>query len=545
MPKSQSDIVVFETRKIRTMDRNRPEATHVAIRDGHILAVGNRSDMDAWGPSEIDDRYRDKVIVPGFVEGHAHVMAGGIWQYVYAGFHPRVDPEAKLWPALTAIDDVIARLREADAALAPGEPLVAWGFDPIFLPSPRLDRHHLDAVSTSRPIAVIHSNFHLLTANSTALSAAQFSRDTNIPGVDKAADGEPSGELQEMAAMFPVMRRMGVDFAEMSSGEDGLRAYGAVARMCGVTTVTDLFAAISDADVAELTAVTGDPDFPVRLVPALNAMNGRPAEIAERALALREKSSEKLRLGAVKIMTDGSIQGFTAQVQWPHYFKGPNNAIWNIAPDQLAELTDVVHRSGLQMHIHVNGDLASQVTIDALERTLLKYPRGDHRHVLQHGQMIGEAQFRQMAGLGLCANLFSNHIHYFGDKHFDTTLGPDRAMRMNAARSALDLGVPLAIHSDAPVTPMGPLFTAWCAVNRLTGNGAVLGETQKISVAEALHAITLGAAYTLKMDREVGSIECGKRADFAVLEQDPLTVDPIALNDIGIVGTVLDGRPNQ
>jgi len=116
---------------------------------------------------------------------------------------------------------------------------------------------------------------------------------------------------------------------------------------------------------------------------------------------------------------------------------------------------------------------------------------------------------------------------------------------MNAARSALDFGVPLAIHSDAPVTPMGPLFTAWCAVNRMTGSGAVLGENQKISVAEALRAITLGAAYTLKMDREIGSIECGKRADFAVLEEDPLGVDPKALKDIGIVGTVLDGRPTQ
>jgi len=116
---------------------------------------------------------------------------------------------------------------------------------------------------------------------------------------------------------------------------------------------------------------------------------------------------------------------------------------------------------------------------------------------------------------------------------------------MNATRTALDLGVPLAIHSDAPVTPMGPLFTAWCAVNRLTGSGRVLGHQQRISVAEALHAITLGAAYTLKMDDEIGSIECGKRADFAVLDQDPLAVDPVALKDIGIVATVLDGRQTQ
>jgi len=543
MPEFQAETIVYQARTIVTMDPNRPRATHVAVRDGRILAVGERDEVEAWGAARLDDRFAGQVLLPGFVEGHAHVLAGGIWRYVYAGFHVRTDPTRKSWPALTTIDQVIDRLRQAEASLPEGEPLVAWGFDPIFLQSRRLDRAHLDAVSTARPIAVIHSNFHLLTANSAALDLARIGRDSNVPGIDKAMDGEPTGELQEMAAMFPVLRRLNVDFAGLSRGEDGLRAYGAVARLCGVTTLTDLFAALTDSDIAELLEITGDPDFPVRLAPALDAMTGRPAEIAERALAIRARSTDKLRLGAVKIMTDGSIQGFTAQLKWPHYFTGPNNAIWNIAPEHLAELTDIVHASGLQMHIHVNGDLASQVTIDALERSLSKHPRGDHRHVLQHCQMADVAQFRKMAALGLCVNLFANHIHFFGDKHFDTTIGPDRATRMNATRTALDLGVPLAIHSDAPVTPMGPLFTAWCAVNRLTGSGKVLGPNQRISVAEALHAITLGAAYTLRMDHEIGSIECGKRADFAVLERDPLAVDPLELKDIAVAGTVLDGRP--
>lgn len=536
-------IQVFRARKILTMDANRPEATHVAVRDGRILAVGSASQADAWGPASVDERYRDHVLMPGFVEGHAHVLAGGIWRYVYAGYHTRIDPAGNTWPALTDVDAVIGRLRQAEAALAPDEPLVAWGFDPIFLPSRRLNRHDLDAVSSTRPIAVIHSNFHLLTANSAALALARYDAGTNIEGVDKDADGQPTGELQEMAAMFPVLRRMKVDFAGLSRGETGIRDYGAVARRCGVTTVTDLFAELTDADIAELTTLTGEAGFPVRMVPALNAMTGAPEAIAERALALRARSTDKLRLGAVKIMTDGSIQGFTAQLKWPHYYKGPDNAIWNIAPDQLRSLTDILHRAGLQMHIHVNGDLASEVAIDALENTLSHLPRGDHRHVLQHCQMADAAQFRRMAGLGLCVNLFANHIHYFGDKHADTTIGPDRAARMNAARTALDLGVPLAIHSDAPVTPMGPLFTAWCAVNRLTGSGAVLGPNQKISVAEALNAITLGAAYSLKLDHEIGSIECGKRADFAVLEDDPMEGPAAALKDVVVAETVLDGRP--
>ena len=538
-----SDIRIFSARAIHTMDPNRPRATHVAVRDGRILAVGDHEEAATWGPAEIDNSYQDKILLPGFVEGHAHLLAGGIWNYVYVGFHDRMDPEGRTWTALTSIEAVIDRLREVEAGLPAGQPLMAWGFDPIFLPGRRMDRHHLDAVSKDRPVAVMHSNFHLLTANTRALELARYDAGTNVPGVVKEEDGHPAGELQEMAAMFPVLRRMAFDFESVSRGADAIKAHGAVSRLCGVTTVTDLFAALSDEDVAEMQDVTADPDYPVRLVPALNAMTAPARDIADRAAALRSRSTDKLRLGAVKIMTDGSIQGFTAQLKWPHYFRGPNNAIWNIGPDQLGELVDIVHAEGLQMHIHVNGDLASEVTLDALERALRRNPRGDHRHVLQHCQLADTAQFAQMAALGVSVNLFANHIYYFGDKHFDTTVGPDRARRMNATRTALDHGVGLAIHSDAPVTPMGPLFTAWCAVNRLTGSGQVLGAHQRLTVEEALSAITLGAAASLKMDHEIGSIECGKRADFAVLDEDPLEVEPVALKDIPVHGTVLDGRP--
>ena len=156
--------------------------------------------------------------------------------------------------------------------------------------------------------------------------------------------------------------------------------------------------------------------------------------------------------------------------------------------------------------------------------------------------MIDAAMFRRMAALGLCANLFSNHIWYRGDQHHDISMGPDRAHRLNACRSALDAGVALAIHSDAPVTPLAPLFTAWCALNRITPSGRVLGVVECLTVDEALQAITLGAAWTLKLDHEIGSIDCGRRADFVVLEDDPRTVPAMALKDVGVWGTVLGGR---
>ena len=533
---------LFAARKILTMDPNRSEATHVAVRDGRILAVGGAECADPWGGAILDDSLKDAVLMPGFVEGHAHMMAGSMWRYAYAGYHDRVDPDGRLWPGLTDIDAVIAGLRAYEAGLPTGEPLIGWGFDPIFLTTERLNRHHLDKVSADRPIVIIHSNFHLLTTNSAGLAMAEYTASSEVEGVLKGGDGTPTGELQEMAAMFPVLRRSGVDFRALSRSGEALDAYGRTARRVGVTTATDLYSELQEGDIAELARLTGAADFPLRLVPALNALTGRPEEVRDRALALRALSTDMLRLGAVKLMTDGSIQGFTARIKWPGHLHGQPAGIWNMAPEQIFAYTKTLHAAGLQMHIHVNGDEASEVTLDALEVAMTEAQVPDSRHVLQHGQMIGLDQFRRMKALGLCANLFANHIYYFGDQHATLTIGQDRAERMDACRSALDTGVALAIHSDAPVTPMGPLFTAWCAVNRLTGSGRVLGAAQRIAVSEALYAITMGAAYTLKLDDEIGSIEAGKSADFAVLGEDPTAVAPEALKDVPVLGTVSGGR---
>lgn len=537
-----SEITVFQARKILTMDRNRAEATHVAVREGRVLAVGGADCADQWGAVRHDTSLADAVLMPGFVEGHAHMMAGAIWQYAYAGFHDRTDPKGKLWRGRADLEAVIAGLADYARDLPADAPLIAWGFDPIFLPGERLNRHHLDRISPERPIAVLFSNFHLMCVNSAALALVGYDAGTNVEGVIKSADGSPSGELQEMAAMFPIMRRLGIDFRSLTQSEPAIRDYARVAQLCGVTTVTDLFAEMTDSDVDTLITLTSAEDFPVRLVPALAAMGGTPQDMASRALALRDRSTDKLRLGAVKLMTDGSIQGWTARVKWPGYVGGQPNGIWNTAPEQIGALCTAMQAAGVQMHIHVNGDEASDVVIAALEQAARAHPWPGARHVLQHGQMMGPDQFKRCAELGLTVNLFANHLWYFGDQHAALTIGEDRANRMDACRAALDAGVTLAIHSDAPVTPMGPLFTAWCAVNRQTMSGRTLGTSQQITVAEALHAITLGAAATLKLDSEIGSIETGKRADFAVLGDDPTAVAPEALKDVPVLGTVFGGR---
>ena len=157
--------------------------------------------------------------------------------------------------------------------------------------------------------------------------------------------------------------------------------------------------------------------------------------------------------------------------------------------------------------------------------------------------MASRAHFKRMKTLGVGVNLFSNHLYYWGDAHRAITMGPERAGRLDDAGGCLAEGVPLAIHSDAPVTALAPLFTAWCAVNRLSSSGVTLGgDAEKISLEDALYAITMGAAYSLKMETEIGSLEVGKRADMAILAEDPIEVGAENLKDIAVLGTMVDGH---
>ncbi|OOG50533.1 amidohydrolase [Polaromonas sp. C04] len=548
-----TQTTVYPARKIITMNPMQPEATHVAVRDGRILAVGDLARMQAWGDYTLDERFADKVLMPGLVEGHCHLKEGSVWDMHYLGWFDRRDPQGKVWSGLRSMEAVVARLAEIDAQMrsagkGDAEPLIAWGFDPIYFGGERMTVEHLDRASTTRSIVITHSNGHIMNVNSAMLRLADITRDNEVEGVVKfrsgANAGEPTGELQEPAAKFLVIRKIGDAGVLAPMTEAGVRSFAALACMQGVTTATDLVNKLTDTDCKVLESALADDAYSIRILPAFQAFHGTHGAAlgAEHVKSLLPRNTDRLRYGLVKMMLDGSIQGFSARLRWPGYFNGAPNGIWVTAPAQYEADFETYHRAGLLIHTHTNADEASEVAIDAIERVLTRAPRPDHRHTLQHGQMIDAPLFRRMAALGLCANLFTNHLWYWGDQHYEMTMGPDRANRLDACASALAAGVPLAIHSDAPVTPLGPLFTAWCAVNRVTPSGRVLGEAERISVPQALHAITLGPAWTLKLDHEIGSIECGKRADFCVLEDDPLAVEPMALKDVRVWGTVLSGR---
>ena len=537
-------ITVYPARKIITMNPARPEVSHVAVRDGLIVGAGSLDELTGWGAHRIDTRFADKVLMPGLVEGHAHVMEGAFWRYTYCGYFDRMDPDGKVWEGLTSIDAVLDRLRAAEAALEdPEAPLSGWQLDPIYFDNRRVNRAELDTVSTTRPIGVMHASGHIMNVNSKALELAGLLRPgINHPGVPLGPDGLPTGELKGPEVMTPVGPHVGFDRETLACEERGLRDFAKLCVRAGVTTVTDLAARLNDEAVAMMLRVTAEPRFPARVVPLRYFQGLSPADLLTSARGLREQSTDRLRLGAIKVVADGSIQGFSARLRPPGYYNGAPNGLWYCSPEQMREIYDGALASGLLVHTHTNGDQATQLAIETMEQALDHRPTHDHRFTLQHCQLADAAQMRQMAKLGMCVHLFANHHFYWGDAHYALTVGPERATRMNACRTALDNGIPMGIHSDAPITPLAPLFTAWCAVNRLTASGRVQGDHEKITVAEALYAITLGAAYTLKLDGEIGSIEAGKRADFAVLEDDPTEVPPEALKDVPVWGTVQDGR---
>ena len=540
---AKNPVQVLVAKKILTMNPAQPYATHVAIRDGRILSVGSRDDVKQWGDADIDDTFKDKVLMPGLVEGHCHLMEGAMWDAVYVGYHDRRGPDGVRRPGLQTLDAVIDRLRAAHDLMKDEQaPLLAWGFDPIFFGTKRLSVKELDTVCTGRPIVVLHASVHLMNVNSSMLALAGIDSETDIDGVGKDADGEPTGELQEFAAMFPVYRLIGGGLSiAASEKKEAIWNFGRVAQLAGVTTATDLVNDFSERGNQNLRDITNDPAYPLRIVPAF-APQRCPEGGPQRVLSAIGDNTDKLRFGPVKFIVDGSIQGFTARLKWPGYLNGKPNGLWLIPPSQFVDVFSPFHEAGLQLHIHTNGDEATELVLDALEKILDRHPRHDHRHTLQHCQMADASQLARAAKLGLCINFFSNHLYYWGDAHYEQTMGADRANRMDAAESARRLGIAFAFHSDAPITPLNPLFTAWCASQRETSSGRVLGASERVPVADALRAITLGAAYTLKMDHLVGSIEVGKFADFAVLEDDPGEVAPERLKDLQVWGTVLGGR---
>ncbi|MDH3663937.1 MAG: amidohydrolase family protein, partial [Alphaproteobacteria bacterium] len=208
-----SDRRIYRAQKIITMNPARPEVSHVMVRDGRIVGAGTFKELEGWGDYQLDERFADKVLMPGLVEGHAHTMEGTLWRYVYCGYFDRTDPDGKRWAGAKTIDAVLERLKEAEAAITDADtPLPGWQLDPIYFDNERVNRHDLDKVSTTRPIGVMHASCHIMNVNSKALELVGLLRNgINHPGIPLGEDGLPTGELKGPEVITPVGIHVGFD----------------------------------------------------------------------------------------------------------------------------------------------------------------------------------------------------------------------------------------------------------------------------------------------------------------------------------------------
>ena len=257
-------------------------------------------------------------------------------------------------------------------------------------------------------------------------------------------------------------------------------------------------------------------------------------------------ADRKISLGAVKHLVDGSLQCYTGCLSNPYHkiiYDLPDGPMWRgyiqENPEGFIDRIVALHRQGWQIAIHGNGDEAIQLILDAYEEAQKRYPRADARHIIIHCQTVREDQLERIKRLGVVPSFFVVHTYFWGDRHRDIFLGPDRAKRISPLRSALKRGILFSNHNDTFVTPIDPLLSVWSAVNRITSSGQVLGEEYTISVMDALRSVTSWAAYQACEETSKGSLEPGKLADMVVLGDNPLAVDKKAIRDIPVLATIV------
>lgn len=539
-PESAADLVLYNG-TVLTMDRLGRRGEALAIRDGRVMLVGSSRDVLAFAGerTRVMD-LRGRCALPGFIGTHNHPISVG------ARLRAAVDAST---PPNASIADIVERVAAAVARTPPGVWIRGERYDDTLLKEMRHpNRWDLDRVAPHHPVYLTHVSGHLGAANSLALRIAGITRDLPDPpggAIFRDADGEPTGVLAERAAQslvaqhLPVMTRAEIVEALAAASDSYVAA--------GITSAHDTGLGISQGPQA----ISGFREAvrTGRFRPRVYAFlaEGLFPELADGRLSpvgagLPGLGDDRFRLGAVKIIADGSIQGLTGALAEPYDCAPHTRGVLTQPGESLATKVRGLHDAGWHIGIHGNGDAGIQAILDAYAAALAANPRPDHRYRVEHCQMAREDQLDRMAELGVAASFFIKHVYYWGDRHRDIFIGPARAERISPLASAERRGIRFALHSDCPVSLVPPLEGIWAAVNRITRDGKLLGPEQRVSVETALRAYTSGAAALGFEEDRKGTLVPGKLGDVTVLAADPTRVDPMALRDLAVEMTVVGGE---
>ncbi|MEI2300102.1 amidohydrolase [Ensifer sp. MJa1] len=531
--------MIFIGGTILTVDRDFSEAEAMAIRGNRIIAIGAEADVRAAaGESATVFNLDGKVMLPGFVDPHTHVVAGAIVDGImdYVGM-------ARFATTQEVLDHLKAKTQETPD----GEWIMGRNFDPAVQAGPdALTFAELDAVSTTIPIFILNASGHLAYANSKAFEAAGIPADVvNPPGAEFVRDtsGKLTGTIKNNVAFVRILEKSpAMVRAEPVSALIGLLAdWGRL----GLTTVSELSLGAltqSPADLAIMTAAakSGQLTARIRAYPFYTLSTE-----AWGAAGVKPGDGDAIaRVAGYKLVADGSNQGFTGLQREP-YLNSDSRGSPYMTVEELKEIAVDRAGKGWQLAIHGNGDAAIDNVLDACQAVRdAGLDMSNVRARIEHCSMLHDDQIARMKNLGVSASFLIGHAYYWGVWMRDSVFGPERVQQLVRCQSTENAGIGFTLHSDFMVTDPNPLHMIEMAVTRRTWKEPdfVLNPDERISVETAIRAITSEAAWQLFSEHEIGSLEIGKLADLVILDRDPRKVDPDKIKDIKVVETWMDGE---
>ena len=512
---------------------DRPEA--VLVENGKIKKTGTLKEaMDAASSRVKKVNLEGKCLMPGFIDGHGHISMNG-----------QMSACADL-SECTSFRDIEQVLKTyiKEKGITAKNAVIGFGYDHNFL---REEKHPgkavLDKVSRDIPILIMHVSGHLGCANSALLSLAGINASTPDPEGGRIGriegSNEPDGYLEEagmMGVQAVLMKKMKVSIREIIKGMQKIYIEN------GVTTVQDGATSAMAMKLLTLSNTLGALKVDVVAYPLINDQSGK---LMEKHRDMIKKYKKHLKIGGYKIVLDGSPQGRSAWMTEP-YLGGEEGYCgypW-MSDEEVDRYALQAVNENQQFLAHCNGDAAGDQFLHAYERALELSDNPDKeklRPVMIHCQTARNDQLDRMAKMNMIASVFVGHVYYWGDIHMKN-FGPERGNHISPVRDALDRGLSVNFHQDTPVTKPKMMHSVWCAVNRLSRSGQVIGEDQKIPVYEALKAVTINAAYAYFEEDSKGSIREGKRADLVILDRNPMETAPMELKDIRVLETIKDGK---
>lgn len=533
--------------RIYTIDEFETMAQAMAWADGRITVIGSEEEVRKHITPEMPVHdAQGAVVFPGFIEAHGHPTA----EMNFIG-PDSLDIRASV---LNSADEVLEVLRAAVATAEKSNDPEAWvtafGWDPLLMPElPTINRAFLTELSPSIPISIMHYSAHASWTNDAGLAKLGLNRDTpNPPGSEYVRDesGELTGEGLELPASMIIMG------PNMDSGEENFSdlLHHELQTMSqeGVTTTGDL--AFHPDEYASMVRYQTSHRAPVRI--RSYEMTGVRQDVpAPAEMHWPEVDSTMYRPVGMKVWSDGSPWVGNIATSFEYQQSEATSTIGisaghrgcaNYTEDQLRAICEEHYPKGWQIACHVHGDEAVDMVLDVFQDIQVRYPEvEDVRLRLEHCGSITDAQIQRAHALGVTISFFVAHIQFYGDILVE--LFGDRADAWTPAGAAAKVGMRISLHNDPPVTKESPLSNIQAAVCRTAPSGRVMGPQYRLSVAQAIRAQTIDAAWQVHSDHEVGSLDVGKFADFVFLSDSPYEVEPNMINHISIDQTWLSGQP--